>query len=255
MLLLELINLKLQRNFSVKRWSVHLIKLAAEDRWPSWTSKAFKKFMMFSVLNKLLFPSERKSSKINKAATSFNTNICQGSLINCVANKIQQCDKMKVEKWCSLLRYLIQWIPFFANSGLSSSWWISPFLQMSHDTDMTLFTQSPAGYLSIVVNLFLFFDRDWVAWIKVGCIFMQPLSELVEAVYLHRRSSTGLFKILNYLDCSWTELELYSEEPRNDYLYNTSVRICAISASRKWETEYFLRGIQLIYDSTPRDLT
>ena len=32
MLLLELINFKLQRNFSVKRPSVHLIKLAAEDR-------------------------------------------------------------------------------------------------------------------------------------------------------------------------------------------------------------------------------
>ena len=111
----------------------------------------------------------------------------------------------------------IQWIPYFANSGLSSSWYFSPFLQISHDTDMTLFTQSLAGYLSMMVNLFLFFDRDWVAWIKVGCIFIQPLSELVEAAYVHRRSSTGLFKILNYLDCSWTELELFPEEPRNDY--------------------------------------
>ena len=67
MLLLELINFKLQRNFSVKRWSVHLIKLAAKrigDR-----RERFDKFMMFSVLNRLLFPSERKSSKINKAAT------------------------------------------------------------------------------------------------------------------------------------------------------------------------------------------
>ena len=122
MLLLELINFKLQRNFSVKRRSVHFIKLAADDRWPSWTSKCFDKFMMFSVLNRLLFPSERKSSKINKAATSFNKNIYQWSLINCVANKIQQCDNMKVDKWCSLMRFLIQWIPFFANSGLSHSW-------------------------------------------------------------------------------------------------------------------------------------
>ena len=119
---------------------------------------------------------------------------------------------------------------------------------------MTLFTQSPAGYLSIMVNLFLFFDRDWV-WIKVGCIFIQSLSELVEAVYLHRRSSTGLFKILNYVDCSWTELELFPEEPRNDYLYNTSLRICAISAQKKRWTEHFRHRIQLISDSTPRDLT
>ena len=43
MLLLELINIKLQRTlYSVKRWSVHLIKLAAEDRWPSWTSQVFQ---------------------------------------------------------------------------------------------------------------------------------------------------------------------------------------------------------------------
>ena len=63
-----------------------------------------------------------------------------------------------------------------------------------------------------------------------------------------------MFKILNYLDCSWTELELFPEEPRNDYWYNTSLRICAISASKKWETEYFPRGIQLIYDSTPETL-
>ena len=76
----------------------------------------------------------------------------------------------------------IQWIPYFENSGLSSSWYFSPFLQISHNTDMTLFTQSPADYLSMMVNLFLFFDRDWVAWIKVACIFIQPLSELVEAV-------------------------------------------------------------------------
>ena len=38
-----------------------------------------------------------------------------------IANKIQQCDKVKVEKWFSLMRYLIQWIPYFENSGLSSS--------------------------------------------------------------------------------------------------------------------------------------
>ena len=52
---------------------------------------------------------------------------------------------------------------------------------MSLNTDMTLFIQSPAGYLSIMVNLFLFFDRDWV-WIKEVCIFIQLLSEIVEAV-------------------------------------------------------------------------
>ena len=92
-----------------------------------------------------------------------------------------------------------------------------------------MFTQSSADYLLIVVNLFLFFDRDWV-WIKVGCIFIQPLLELVEAVYLHRRSSTGLFKILKYLDCSWSELELYPEELRKDYLYKSSLQICVISA-------------------------
>ena len=54
--------------------------------------------MIFSVLNRLLFPSKRKSSKINEAATSFNKNIYQWSLINCVANKIPQCDNMKVVK-------------------------------------------------------------------------------------------------------------------------------------------------------------
>ena len=60
-------------------------------------SKSFDKFMMFSVLNRLLFPSERKSSKINKAATlQIKTYI--NSLIDCVANKIQQCDNMKAEK-------------------------------------------------------------------------------------------------------------------------------------------------------------
>ena len=52
---------------------------------------------------------------------------------------------------------------------------------MSLNSDMTMFTQSSADYLLIVVNLFLFFDRDWV-WIKVGYIFIQPLSEFVEAV-------------------------------------------------------------------------
>ena len=40
-LLLEIINFKLQRNFCEERWSVNL-KLAAEDRWLSWTSKSFK---------------------------------------------------------------------------------------------------------------------------------------------------------------------------------------------------------------------
>ena len=137
MLLLELINFKLQRTlYSVKRWSVHLIELEAADRWPSWTSKAFDKFMMFSVLNRLLVPSERKSSKINKAATSFNKNIYQWSLINCVANKIQQCDKMKVEKWCSqfsefLTLQILDSVPLgilvrFYKSLVTLTWLCSP---------------------------------------------------------------------------------------------------------------------------------
>ena len=51
---------------------------------------------------------------------------------------------------------------------------------MSLNTDMTLFSQSSADYLSVMVSLFLFFDRDW-EWIKVDRIYIQPLLELVES--------------------------------------------------------------------------
>ena len=51
-------------------------------------------------------------------------------------------------------------------------------------------------------------------------------------------------------------VKLYPEELGKDYLYNSSLRICAISALKNVKLSInFPHRIQLIYDSTPRDLT
>ena len=166
----------------MKRWSVHLIKLAAEaDRWPSWTSKSFDKFMMFSLLNRLLLPSERNQRKSTKLQLLLIKTYINSLWSIVLQIKYRNVTTWRWQKWCSLMRYLIQWIPYFANSGLSL---LGRLVRFYKCLKTLTWLCSHKALLIIFESWSIFFcfsTGQWV-WIKVACIFIQPLSELVEAV-------------------------------------------------------------------------
>ena len=66
---------------------------------------------MFSVFNRLLFRSERKSTKLQVFLIK--------TYINCLRSIVLQIkcsiDNIKVKNWCSFMRRLIQSTPYFTN--------------------------------------------------------------------------------------------------------------------------------------------
>ena len=66
---------------------------------------------MFSVFNRLMFRSERESTKLQVLLIK--------PYINCLRSIVLQIkcssDNIKVKNWCSLMRHLIQSTPYFTN--------------------------------------------------------------------------------------------------------------------------------------------